>query len=146
MRPKVMRARSWVLSEDVRNLDGWRKLSIEFERSEKKVGTSSGNEKKAMKGQRYKSCERWMVATWFDLSPSTTPPLMKTKAPNVMRSEMWGINWRIIVGRRVMAVQTIERGVRTKSSRPAACRGGSCRCSDFTSSPTSFRYSSVDDA
>lgn len=58
MRPKVMRARSWVLTEDVRNLDGWRKLSIEFERNEKKVGTSSGNEKKAMKGQRYKSCER----------------------------------------------------------------------------------------
>lgn len=56
-----------------------------------------------------------MVATWFDLSPRTTPPLMKTKAPNVMRSEMWGISWRRIVGRRVMAVQTIERGVRTKS-------------------------------
>lgn len=45
-----------------------------------------------------------MVATWFDLSPKTTPPLMKTKAPNVMRSEIWGIKRRRIVGRRVIAV------------------------------------------
>lgn len=58
MRTNVMRARTLVLSEEVTNLDGWRMLSIEFRRNEKKAGISSGNEKKAMKGQRYRSCER----------------------------------------------------------------------------------------
>ena len=31
-----------------------------------------------------------MVATWFDLSPRTTPPFQTTKMVNVMRREMYG--------------------------------------------------------
>lgn len=51
-RLEVMRARSWVLSGEVRNLDGWRILSMQEKINEKRAGRRSGNEKKAMKAQR----------------------------------------------------------------------------------------------
>ena len=38
-------------------------------RKAKATGMMSGNEKKATNGQMYSICGKWMVATWFSLSP-----------------------------------------------------------------------------
>ena len=81
------------------------------------LGTSNGQEKKTMQGQRYSICGKCMLATWFSLSPalgqrykavaakyspSTTPPFHATnpaKAPNIAK-----------YGRRSLTNRNMRRG------------------------------------